>query len=447
MPTLDVQALVDQCLAAGGGEVALPAGIFDCAPFEIHRIIGTYAPSVRLLGASPTYGRNAGTILRFSGQEVNATLRQACAVISAPGSSIEGISIESRSLSDKPLHGILVRGHMARVRDCSVQHLAGYGIHVAASSADGSNANSFRLESCHVAQCKTGFYVNGAETNAGIIDGCDATANDEYGFFESSFLGNHYRGCHASTNLVQYAQGGSIEDPEGGGVANYSEYDGCYAEGAAANPFRSGQVHISGGNLSYTATGWNGATFPGMRSGYLSKLRFEVDDAVASIPASRALATVIPTPNRTLWTVFQEWLGSPSWLANTVAIARHDKTGWLVPYAATHEGHPTGPGRVVQGTSLVNSPFRFMFRRDVIVTPGSPLAVQIDSDLLKETAGGYLGALCLHAPSILRPLDMPQVTHSDWERVDANSVRTVLTASGPNPVACTLILSGGRAEL
>ena len=447
----DIQALLDATQASGGGTVQLPAGVFECSPFEIRRgPVNTYGAPVRLVGASPTYGRNAATVLRFTGAEVNTTARRACAVISQPGASIEDIAIEAMSTEDEPSIGVLVRAHAGRCRDVAVHVMADYGFYVAASEADDSNANNFSLEDCRAARCRIGCYVNGSETNAGRIVGCNADGNSQYGFFESSFLGNLYAGCHAANNTVaNYAQGGSEGDPTSGGVSNYSTFLDCYTEGGGACPMVSAQILVAGGNLAYTVSG------TAQRVGYSSKLRFDDGDLDVAVPVVAGVRRAAfsyqyrgaPGADLDRHYAFERYASnSPTWLRNTRCLDRLGTT-WLTPIAWTDERHAGGAGRLAQAMPSIGTPFRFALRKDVVVTPGAPLRVQFDHSFLRETAGGYHGLLVLHAPSIMRAAGLPAVAHDGWERVDANSVRTTLTAGGIAVLPCTVALFGERIEL
>jgi len=49
---------------------------------------------------------------------------------------------------------------------------------------------------------RTGIFVDGADSNAGIATSVDSSNNGRWGFFDSSFLGNTYVGCHAAANGV-----------------------------------------------------------------------------------------------------------------------------------------------------------------------------------------------------------------------------------------------------
>jgi hypothetical protein len=451
MTMLDIQSQIDTAQSTGGGTVSLPAGIFECLPFEIRSLPATpYGAPVRLVGASPTYGRFAATVLRFTGAEVNATDRRACAIVSATGASIEGVAIEAAATTDKPSIGVLIRAHAGRCRDVSVHYMADYGFHVAASVADESNANNFSLEDCRAARCRIGCYVNGQETNAGRIVGCVADGNSQYGFFESSFLGNLYAGCHAANNAVaNYAQGGSETDPAGGGVSNYSAFVDCYTEGDGPCPMVARQILVAGGNLAYTVSG------PVQRVGYSSRLRFDDGDLDVAVPAVAGVRRAAfsyhyrgaPGADVDRHYAFERYASrSPAWLENTRCLDRLGTT-WLTPIAWTDERHERGAGRLAQTMPSIGTPFRFALRKAALVTPGTPLPVQFDHSFLQETAGGYHGLLFLHAPSIMRAADLPAVVHDGWERIDANSVRTTLAVGGTTMVPCTVTLFGERTEL
>jgi hypothetical protein len=47
---------------------------------------------------------------------------------------------------------------------------------------------------------RTGFFFDGADANACSVTGCDARANRQWGFWDSSFLGNTFVGCKTASN-------------------------------------------------------------------------------------------------------------------------------------------------------------------------------------------------------------------------------------------------------
>lgn len=367
MAILNVQALIDQKVQSGGGTVTLPVGTYDCEPFII-------PDRVVVEGAGASYGSISATVLRF------AAGTSVCAHLAGVGAQLRNVAIQGPSFSVRAKIGVRVSGHASLCHGVSTYFMTDFGFYVSASSADQTNANNFALWRCRAARCgRAGYYVNGAETNAGRIEGCTADGNEGWGFFESSFLGNEYSGCHASNNVLgNYAQGGSIDAPLIGGVSNYSTFVGCYTEGSSDCPFRAAQIHIDGGNLQYQVSGWpteNGVTtpFPGTVVGFASRLRFVDGPIDASIPSGnlRALASIKISGDSKLWCLVRSWFGSPSWLANTIALFQHDKSGWEVPFAATREAHPAGPGRRVYGAPFVNTPFRFVVRKSISL-PSSP---------------------------------------------------------------------------
>lgn len=353
---MNVQELIDAC--AQGGTVVLPAGTYDVEAFTI-------PDKVVVRGAGGAYGSLSATILRFPEST------PICVHLAGMGAQLLDVAIQGPSLSSRAATGVRVSGHASLCRGVSVHFMTDFGFYVYASSADGTNANNFALEHCRAARCeRAGYYVNGAETNAGRVLGCTADGNEGWGFFESSFLGNLYFGCHASNNtLGNYAQGGTIDAPTQGGVSNYSVFAGCYTEGTAPCPFRGSQVGVFGGNLIYQVHGWPDSTaaFPGQRAGYSSKLIFEDGPVRATVPSggTRALANVVLTGDTEPWQLLRSWQGSPAWLSNTIALLQHDNSGWSVPYAATRETHSAGPGRRVYGSPVVSSPFRFVVQKSV----------------------------------------------------------------------------------
>ncbi len=87
----------------------------------------------------------------------------------------------------------------------------------------GSNANNWRLDHIRVsANGGHGIYCHGADSNAGLGIGVDASENSGYGIYDDSFLGNTWVGCHVATNRM----GGYFS----GGANARSVFLGCYGE-------------------------------------------------------------------------------------------------------------------------------------------------------------------------------------------------------------------------
>lgn len=454
---IDLQTIIDNCAQQGGGFVRLQEhatpGVYDA-------ISAVVIPDRVSLDLGPAFGSLSAFTLRFSKQ---AAPEYAIRVAGA-GSQLLGGAIQGPSLSARGSTGVRVTGHRARVAFTSAHYFDDFGFEVRARVSEGTNANGFELSGCRAVRSGHGFYVNGEEVNAGVIFRCTAESNDGYGFFESGFLGGGYYSCHASLNpLGNYAQGGSIEEPTNGGVSNYSAYVDCYSEGTTPNPFHSAQVDLSNaGNLRLSACGWpdangNPTPFPGTRSGYASKLRFEEGGVSFVSPGPRApIASLVHGANREEWQIAQDWIGSPAWFGKTIALARHGKSGWVSPLNVTTEQHAKGPGRLVQGMPFVGSPFRPLAKKTVQVPPaGQTIVVQFDSNDLLETRAitgpngtvPNVGELLLDEPRFPVPMvGAPRASATPWERIDENSVRTTVSCDSPNGMTALLYLLGQRVD-
>lgn len=97
-------------------------------------------------------------------------------------------------------HGVVMdaRGICVRV---SVDGFPEDGFHIEATATanPSKNANLWTLERCRSNNnARDGFFVDGADVNAGEAIGCDANGNGRINFNDSSFLGNSYFSCHSS---------------------------------------------------------------------------------------------------------------------------------------------------------------------------------------------------------------------------------------------------------
>ena len=101
-------------------------------------------------------------------------------------------------------HGIHLRAR-ATIRDVFIRDFQGDGICILADGLSGTiqgNANSFEISRVIVENCRNGVYVEGGDTNAGVISALSVTACRRWGVFDRSFLGNTYTGCHTASNGV-----------------------------------------------------------------------------------------------------------------------------------------------------------------------------------------------------------------------------------------------------
>ena len=116
--------------------------------------------------------------------------------------------------------GVIMRTQ-AIIRDCQIWGFANYGI---AGLGNSGNLNNFRLENLTIQACGLdGIYTVGGDANAGSIIAIDVAGCGGYGIRDNSFLGNHYFGCHTSSNMCGAYQSAIYN--------NFSVFVGCYSEG------------------------------------------------------------------------------------------------------------------------------------------------------------------------------------------------------------------------
>lgn len=122
----------------------------------------------------------------------------------ADGSSIRNIAMTGALGSDLRAHGIWLRAR-ATVENVTIRNFTGDGVHIRAgaraSASVRGNANSWFLNVMRVQNCgRDGYFVDGADANSGLAIGCSAQNNGRWGFYDSSFLGNTWVGCHSAGN-------------------------------------------------------------------------------------------------------------------------------------------------------------------------------------------------------------------------------------------------------
>lgn len=141
-------------------------------------------------------------------------------------SLIRGIELRG-SLSGTTGHGIWLRGR-AKIENVRISHFKENGVNIVASAGVGGsgegNANCWRADTVCVTNCGGhGFFADGADANAGTAVSLDCRANGGWAIYDSSFLGNTYIGCHASSNGL---------GPYKSDNANARNvFLGCYSEG------------------------------------------------------------------------------------------------------------------------------------------------------------------------------------------------------------------------
>lgn len=510
MLELDLQTMIDNCQIQGGGVIDIPPGDYIAKEpvygqangvFEVRATGGALnvrRPTVAIRARAPAQGNYTSVKIKVSLSSLLGTKYKAALVNSQQGCEFYGLTFEPESPANErgPI-GIYNRAHAARIIACSAQFFADYGGFNAGSSGDASNANNSRWDDCRMARNRIGFYNNGAETNAGRVWGMRAEANDEYGIFESGFLGQLYGHCHASGNgLANYKQS-AIEgnDDADGGVSNYTAFIDCYSEGFTRCPMTSRTIVVAFGNLVNVVDG------PVIRIGYNSKLRFAELKYLSSVLRTSLFAQTLSSrdalfvtkyvlesltqlANGTLkwvpkypesdineWHIFDRFIDdpspSPTWAAGTRMLARL-ATSWITPFLVSDERHAKGPGRPILGMPWAPSPFYFFPSKTVHVPKdGTPIEVRFDTNDLTPTravAGpngtiSNVGKLFVHKPFFSpRVAGTPDVIDTGWERPllanntpDTNTVRTFLRCATPEPNSqetfpVEIWLMGGRVE-
>jgi hypothetical protein len=189
----------------------------------------------------------------------------------ADGSIISGLWIRGGATAGNAnllKSGVRMRAR-AKVIDCLISGFAGAAICIVASTAVAAsdpfhgNANCWYVESCRFGgNLCGGSYVSGGDANAGTMVNCDAGQNGRYGFFDNSFLGNTYSGCHADGNGMFNVTGVITNET---GIVTYlgTRYYIAYGQealGAATTPGTNSAVWVpmGAGGVHANIPTWDG---------------------------------------------------------------------------------------------------------------------------------------------------------------------------------------------
>lgn len=92
----------------------------------------------------------------------------------------------------------------ASIDELLIDGFAGAGIRIVASfngtGEDQGNANCFKIRNTTVYSCFDGVYIQGADANAGLLEGVNVNGCSAIGVYDNSFLGNTHVGHHTSNN-------------------------------------------------------------------------------------------------------------------------------------------------------------------------------------------------------------------------------------------------------
>jgi hypothetical protein len=186
--------------------IHFPAGYFEFSS-TIDLTDGTFI----IEGATSGMAGGWGTIFKFPAGVTGIRVQRyntsgatgtRTGALGADGSIIRNIGLRGGYAStEASVYGIHLRAR-AQIENVYIENFEGDGIYsiaTASGSPDG-NANSVRIEQCRITNCRNGIFIDGADTNIWSVIGVDCSANRQWGFWDSSFLGNSYFACHADSN-------------------------------------------------------------------------------------------------------------------------------------------------------------------------------------------------------------------------------------------------------
>lgn len=174
---------------------------------------------------------------------------------------IRDLSVLARGRSNPNAHGIHMKAR-AKIVNVKIQGFGGHGIYNFQPGGY-DNGNNWHVQTSRITNCGGwGMYIQGLNANVGQAIGVDCSYNLGGGFFDSSFHGNTYIGCHAQTNGPPDASGNSmgtgyayrIVGAAGGNHFNYTALINCYAESPQPSLIEHPAV-IFGGSFGGPLTG------------------------------------------------------------------------------------------------------------------------------------------------------------------------------------------------
>lgn len=211
-------------------EVHFPAadGVYD---FQSSVSIDT---SVKLTGVSGPGAGVGGSILRwlpgmhgliiqYAGYTWSGASTDTSTPTSFGGGStmIDGLSLyqfrDNNNYETEDYHGIFALAAVT-VRNFVCSGWSGAGIY-GLGGVPNSNVNNCFVENGSCYGNEHGIWVDGGDSNVWTVTRVDSSLNRGYGFFDSSFLGNTWIGCHTDGN-------GIAGSGAGGTVASMCSYSG-----------------------------------------------------------------------------------------------------------------------------------------------------------------------------------------------------------------------------
>ncbi len=224
-------------------------------------------------------------------------------------------------------HGVIAKAPIVIDGVC-VQGFV-HGIYLRGNASDPvnpSNCNTFRVSNVRLdGNYGSGLLIEGADANAGVTIGVDASDNGRYGIEDNSFLGNTHVGPHCDNNRL-----GAIRNV---GANAYSTIVGAYAEGNQPASQVGAPAIAIGGLSSYVGTGG----FVTMGGGELAVNRLGARNAAT--PGQRTMVRL--GPSSTLPGDAASWVCEDT--TQTYRLRYGAYPGWWTQqYQALDSGHVFG---------------------------------------------------------------------------------------------------------
>jgi hypothetical protein len=158
-----------------------------------------------------------------------------------PRSRIQNIRVETFGEKVNPdANGVTVTA-VTDLYNVFVKNFAGRGFaFIADVQTSKTDVIQSQVYNCEAAECGSdGFYFQGGDASSINVIGCSARDNGGYGFWDNSFLGNHFFGTisHAAKKGHYRADNGN----------NRSTFTGCYAEQDSPMSIFGGLTRVYGG--------------------------------------------------------------------------------------------------------------------------------------------------------------------------------------------------------
>lgn len=206
LATMRTRAINSNSTSYGLEPVRSPQGYFEFAsPLDFTD--GTFI----FEGAGNGFpGSGNSTLLKFptgiTGLRTQRFNSEGASTTSSPthrggdGMNIRNFTIQGGynvSGTEQEAHGVHLRSR-ARLDNLYILGFEGDGIY--GHGAGASNSNNTKVISCRIEGCRNGVYVDGGDANIYTFIGVDCSANRQWGFADSCFLGSSYFGCHVNSN-------------------------------------------------------------------------------------------------------------------------------------------------------------------------------------------------------------------------------------------------------